>query len=160
MRLKILSIGKMKKGPEGELLERYVGRANKAGRQLGIQEIAVGEWTESRAGTAVQRKTEEAVQLLGNLRPGAVLIALDENGSDITSEAIARLIETSLADGVPEICLAIGGPDGHGGELLKRADMTWRFGRATWPHQLVRIMAAEQLYRAITILCGHPYHRE
>lgn len=160
MRLKILSIGKMKKGPERELLERYCDRAAKAGRQLGIQEVGIGEWAESRSANAELRKSEEAGQLLNGLRPGALLIALDENGSDIASQAIAGLIETSLSDGVPEVCLAIGGPDGHGSELLESADMTWRFGRATWPHQLVRIMAAEQLYRAITILCGHPYHRE
>ena len=160
MRLKILSIGKMKKGPERELLERYCDRATKAGRQLGIQEVGIGEWAESRSANAEQRKSEEAGQLLGGMRPGTLLIALDENGSDITSEAIASLIETSLAEGIPEVCIAVGGPDGHGSELLERADLTWRFGRMTWPHQLVRVMAAEQLYRAITILCSHPYHRE
>ena len=160
MRLKILSIGKMKKGPERELLERYCDRATKAGRQLGIQQVEVAEWAESRAGTASQRKSDEAAQLVNAVPSGAVLIALDETGKDTTSGAIANLIETSLADGVPEICIAIGGPDGHGRELLERASMTWRFGRMTWPHQLVRIMAAEQFYRAITILCGHPYHRE
>lgn len=150
----------MKNGPERELLERYCSRATKAGRQLGIQEVAVNEWAESRAGTATQRKSEEATLLLNCLQPGALLIALDETGKDTTSEAIAGLIETSLADGVPEICIAIGGPDGHGSKLLEQAGMVWRFGRVTWPHQMVRIMAAEQLYRATTILCGHPYHRQ
>ncbi|WP_428977271.1 23S rRNA (pseudouridine(1915)-N(3))-methyltransferase RlmH [Salaquimonas pukyongi] len=150
----------MKKGPESDLLERYVDRAAKTGRQLGIQEVDASEWAESRAAGAGQRKADEASRVLSSVRPGALLIALDENGKDIDSEGIASLIQRSLADGVPEICLAIGGPDGHGRALLEKADMIWRFGRVTWPHQLVRVLAAEQLYRATTILCGHPYHRE
>ena len=93
-------------------------------------------------------------------RGDAQLVAFDENGEDVSSSEFAAILRGALDSGMPELAFAIGGPDGHGQDLLERADRTLRLGRLTWPHQLVRVMAAEQIYRAITILSGHPYRRE
>ncbi len=149
----------MKQGPERELLERYAGRAEKAGRQLGLSGPDITEWNESRASTAKLRCDDEASQMLASLRSGAMVIALDENGTDLTSPQLAATIGKAMDAGTPEIGFAIGGPDGHGEALLARADLRLRMGRMTWPHQIARVMVSEQLYRAITILSGHPYHR-
>lgn len=149
----------MKNGPESELLERYLDRLEKAGRQLGMSGMSVTVFNESRMAQPDRRKSEEASMMLGALKPGGLLIALDEHGSDIGSPEFSAHLKSGLENGCPEMAFAIGGPDGHGPELLQRANQTLRLGRMTWPHQLARVMLAEQLYRAITILSGHPYHR-
>lgn len=159
MRLKILAIGKMKKGPESDLLERYVQRSVKAGRQLGLDGPHVREWSESRLAGTDDRKGEEAAQMLAGVKPGAVLVALDEHGRDMNSPDLAAFVQDHLDSAVPEMIFALGGPDGHGRALLDAASLTLRLGSLTWPHQLARVMLAEQLYRSITILSGHPYHR-
>lgn len=159
MRLSILTIGKLKKGSERELFDRYVERAKKSGGQIGLSAVDDLEWAESRAQAVRQRKQEEAELMLSALKPGSVLVALDENGKDHTSVQLAELLRESMETGVPQLAFAIGGPDGHGDALLNRANLVLRMGRMTWPHQLARVMLAEQLYRAITILTGHPYHR-
>lgn len=159
LRLKILSIGKMKKGPETELLARYVERSEKAGRQLGFSGPDVQEWSESRADIVAQRKSDEAGNLLSGLKSGGFLIAMDENGKDFSSADLSQTLLNSLEGSVPEFAFAIGGPDGHGQELLDKANIILRMGKMTWPHQLARVMIAEQIYRSITILSGHPYHR-
>lgn len=149
----------MKKGPERELLERYVERARKSGGQIGLSGPETLEWNESRAHNPLQRKQEEAGLMLEALKPAAVLVALDENGRDHASPQFAEFLRAAMEKGAPQLAFAIGGPDGHGEMLLERADLTLRMGRMTWPHQLARVMLAEQVYRAITILNGHPYHR-
>ncbi len=149
----------MKKGPETELLARYVERSTKAGRQLGFSGPEIVEWTESRADNTQQRKSEEAQLMLSGLKPGGMLIALDENGKDLSSVDLSQTLLKSLEGSVPELAFAIGGPDGHGSGLLDKASLTLRMGKMTWPHQLARVMLAEQIYRSITILSGHPYHR-
>lgn len=150
----------MKSGPESELLDHYLARARAAGRGLGISEVAMREFAESRAPDTDRRRDEEAAQLIGATARDGIVIALDERGRDHDSAAFSRLIGDRLGDGTPEIAFLIGGPDGHGEEVRQKAAATISFGRATWPHRLVRIMLAEQVYRAITILAGHPYHRE
>ena len=160
MRLVIGAVGRMKAGPETVLLERYCDRARKAGKAVGIAELAVREIAESRAQKAAQRRDEEAAGLVASLAPDALIVCLDEHGRDQPSEKLARMIEQRLGDATPEIAFLIGGPDGHGKAVRERAAMTLAFGAATWPHQLVRVMLAEQLYRAVTILSGHPYHRD
>jgi len=149
----------MKAGPETDLLQRYLERARATGRALGVSEIVSSELPESRAPQVARRCDEEAAAMLSAVHGSAFVIALDENGRDETSEGLAKLIATRLADATPEIAFAIGGPDGHGPAVRRRAALSLAFGRATWPHQLVRVMLAEQLYRAMTILAGHPYHR-
>ena len=155
----IHAVGRMKAGPERELYKRYAGRVENAGRNIGINGLALRELAESRLPDARARREQEAVSLLAGFRPGAVMIALDENGKDISSNGLAQLVRTELDRGTPEVAFIIGGPDGHDPIALEKATMSMRFGSLTWPHQLVRIMLAEQLYRAVTILSGHPYHR-
>jgi 23S rRNA (pseudouridine1915-N3)-methyltransferase len=159
LRLEIHSIGKMKKGPEQDLLDRYVSRSEKAGRQLGFSGPYLRDVSESRSSSVVMRKKEEASMLISMIKPGGYMIALDEHGIDINSTDLAALLQKNLHASAPAIHFAIGGPDGHGDEILQNAHMKIRLGKMTWPHQLVRVMIAEQIYRSITLLSGHPYHR-
>jgi 23S rRNA (pseudouridine1915-N3)-methyltransferase len=160
MRLSIHAVGRMKQGPERELVARYLERAVGTGKPLGLTGFEVAELTESRAGTAAGRKTEEARALRAALPAGAVVVALDEHGKSISSEALAGLIARWRDDGKPAAAFVIGGADGLEPGFAAGAALTLSFSPLTWPHQLVRIMLAEQLYRAATILAGHPYHRE
>jgi 23S rRNA (pseudouridine1915-N3)-methyltransferase len=159
MRIAIAAVGRMKQGPERELVSRYLDRARGSGKPLALTGFDVLEFTESRAGSSDARKDEEARLLLGSV-PDGVRVVLDEHGKSITSQALASQIGRWRDDGRPAVSFIIGGADGHGRELLASADLTLSFSPLTWPHQLVRIMLAEQLYRATTILSGHPYHRE
>ncbi len=159
MQITIAAIGRMKAGPERELADRYIDRVNKAGRRLGLA-LAVREIPESRAGSAATRKLQEAAALIAALPAGAVLVALDETGKALDSRRFAGEIAKWRDDGVADVVFAIGGADGFGAEVLKTAALRLAFGAMTWPHQLVRLMLAEQLYRTVTILSGHPYHRD
>lgn len=149
----------MKAGPERELADRYFERFARAAPALGLEWVGVAEVAESRAREADARKREEAGFLRGALRPGGALILLDERGRDIASADFARRLGVLRDEGRRDLMLGIGGPDGHDPSLRQGADLVIAFGAATWPHQLVRVMLAEQLYRAATILSGHPYHR-
>jgi 23S rRNA (pseudouridine1915-N3)-methyltransferase len=149
----------MKSGPESELLDRYMERLRAAGRGLGISAAEIRELPESRKPDAGQRRQAEAAEIMAIAGAGAHCVALDETGKSFSSTEIAGLLRNGLDNGQPAIHLLIGGPDGHGEEVLKKAAVRLSFGRASWPHQLVRVMLAEQLYRAVTILSGHPYHR-
>jgi 23S rRNA (pseudouridine1915-N3)-methyltransferase len=159
LRIVIAAIGRLKQGPERELVSRYLERARAAGKPLALTGFEVIEFAESRAGSADARKDEEARQLLSAL-PDGVRVVLDEHGKSISSRAFAAQLGRWRDDGRPAASFVIGGADGHGRELEGSADLTLSFSPLTWPHQLVRIMLAEQLYRATTILSGHPYHRE
>jgi 23S rRNA (pseudouridine1915-N3)-methyltransferase len=156
MLITIAAVGKLKAGPERELYDRYVERAAAAGRSLGLT-FATREFSESRAATPVARKDQEAESLLA---VGGIAIALDERGKTMDSRTFADRLARWRDDGAAGLTLAIGGPDGHGPALLQKSALRLAFGPMTWPHQLARIMLAEQLYRAVTILSGHPYHRE
>ncbi len=160
MKIGIFAVGRMKSGPDNELAGRYLDRFAKAGRNLGLEYSGVTEIAESRAVDAPTRKSEEARQLLERMPADAIIIALDETGSELSSRTFARKLAAWRDNGTRETVLVIGGPDGHSPEMRNRATLSIRFGSMTWPHQLVRIMAAEQLYRAATILSGHPYHRQ
>lgn len=159
MRVSVFAVGRMKAGPERELVERYFDRFSKAGPSLGLDFAGVSEVAESRAQTAELRKVEEAQRLDEALDNGAALILLDERGKGLTSEAFAERIGRMRDDGRRHMVIAIGGPDGHDASLRARADLVLSLGPMTWPHQIARILIAEQLYRAATILAGHPYHR-
>ena len=150
----------MKQGPERELVARYLDRAIASGKTLGLTGFSVTELTESRAGSTASRKTEEARALTAALPAAAIVVALDERGKTMASEDFARRIGRWRDDGKSAVTFVIGGADGLEPGLVSSADMTLGFSAMTWPHQLVRIMLAEQLYRATTILSGHPYHRE
>ncbi len=159
MRITIAAIGRMKQGPERELVSRYLDRARATGKPLALTGFDVLEFSESRAGSAEARKDEEARTLIAAL-PEGVRVVLDEHGKSISSQAFATQLGRWRDDGRPAVSFVIGGADGHGRELLQSAALTLSFSPLTWPHQLVRIMLTEQLYRTTTILSGHPYHRE
>ena len=158
MRITIAAVGRMKAGPERDLLDRYLDRAGKQGRALGVARVDVREIGESRAARAEDRKAEEAAGLLAAVGETTRLIVLDETGRTLGSAAFAADLEATLAS-ARDLAILIGGADGHGAAVLARADLVLAFGAMTWPHQIVRILAAEQVYRATTILAGHPYHR-
>ncbi|MCB1429885.1 MAG: 23S rRNA (pseudouridine(1915)-N(3))-methyltransferase RlmH [Nitratireductor sp.] len=160
MRLVICAVGRMKAGPESELLARYVDRAAKTGRQLGVSGIDIREFAESRERNMEARCIAESGALLKSLSASARIIAMDETGRDETSLGLAGIVQDALDNGTGELAFMIGGPDGHGAELLSRANAVLRMGKMTWPHQLARVMLAEQIYRALSIRTGHPYHRE
>ncbi|MEM8701522.1 MAG: 23S rRNA (pseudouridine(1915)-N(3))-methyltransferase RlmH [Pseudomonadota bacterium] len=159
MRFTLSCVGKMKAGAEKDLLERYLDRARKTGRGLGITDVRVVELPESRAQRPDDRKSEEAGALLGSVSGAARIVALDENGRNLTSADFSQRLENWKDQGVFDVVFAIGGADGHGSELLARADLKLALGAMTWPHQIARILLAEQIYRALTIQSGHPYHR-
>ncbi len=159
MRLLIAAVGRLKAGPERELLARYVERTNAAGKALSLAPLEVAELAESQAQTAAKRKADEAKALLAALPEKAKIIALDERGKSISSEDFAKKLARLRDDGAANTAFLIGGADGLDESLRKKADLTVAYGTATFPHQIVRILLAEQIYRAVTILSGHPYHR-
>ena len=158
MRLRILAVGRLKDGPERALVQRYVERAVPLARRFGLSGPEIVEVPESRARRPDERRAEEA-RALGPHVTDAALIVLDERGASLPSEAFARLIEAKRAASLPVLALAIGGADGLDETLRARADAAIAYGAATFPHGLVRVLLAEQIYRALTILDGHPYHR-
>lgn len=159
MRIAIIAIGRMKSGPERELVARYLDRAIATGRQLGLTGFDIIELPESRASSANARKSDEAKAITAAIPKGAALIALDEHGKSLTSSKLTQNISRWRDDGKPVLAFVIGGADGLAPNLLASADLKVAFSEFTWPHQLVRIMLTEQLYRTTTILSGHPYHR-
>ena len=158
MRIAIHAVGRMKAGPERDLAARYIDRFSKAGPAVGLEWGGVAEIAESRAQSADQRKAEEG-RALRQAADGAALILLDETGRSLSSQDFAKKLADLRDGGQRNAVLAVGGADGHDPDLKRQAALVLSFGAATWPHQMVRIMLAEQLYRAATILSGHPYHR-
>lgn len=159
MDIALLVVGRLKAGPERDLCSRYLERARKSGARLGFRGFSVREVAESRASRSEDRISEEADALTRLIVPGGRVVCLDAAGELTTSEAFARALGRDAEAALPATTFIIGGPDGLGARVLALADQRLSFGRATWPHQLVRAMLAEQLYRAMTILSGHPYHR-
>ena len=159
MRILIAAIGKLKDDAEREIVARYVKRCEAQGRALGLGPIEIVELSESRAATADARKADEAQRLLKVASAATYKIALDVEGKSITSEAFAVLIGKQANAGTKTCAFLIGGPDGHGLELLQAANLKLSLGAITLPHGLARVVFAEQLYRAAAILSGHPYHR-
>lgn len=159
MRLLIVAVGRLKAGPERELCARYIDRTAKGARALGLSGPDIVEINESAARRPDDRMAEEGSALLAALPDGAGVIALDPRGTHISSEDTAADIAHRRDRGLRALALVIGGADGLSPEVRARAERLIAYGRATFPHQLVRVMLAEQLYRATTILAGHPYHK-
>lgn len=159
MRLLLVGVGRLKAGPERELFERYFKRLADLGRTSGFSGIELREIDEGRAKRAEDRQAEEARLIIAALPKGARLALLDERGAALSSAQWAAEIGKARDNAVPSYALAIGGPDGFDPVLRGQAQSVLSFGAMTWPHQLVRVMAAEQLYRSLSILAGHPYHR-
>ncbi len=159
MRVLLAAIGRLKAGPDRELFERYWDRLAAGGRKLGISSFRLVELPESRAASVADRKADEAQRLLKAVGETAEVIALDENGRPHTSASFAAHFGKMRDGGTADLAFLIGGPDGHGPEVIAHARLVLNLGTLTLPHGLARIVLAEQLYRATTILSGHPYHR-
>jgi 23S rRNA (pseudouridine1915-N3)-methyltransferase len=159
MRILVAAIGRLKRGPETELSERYRKRAADTGRQLGLRAVEIVEIRESRAADAGKRMLEESIALANVIPQGAAVALLDAGGDNLDSASLASQLAKWRGQDRPAAVFLIGGPDGLAASLRDKAELRLSFGAATWPHQLVRVMLLEQLYRAATILAGHPYHR-
>lgn len=152
MRIRILCIGRMKDGPERALVDDYLARAQKAGKALGYRAVEEAELNSS-------TKEDEGKRLL--TRHGAgVLVRLDERGESWTSLELAKQLAKWRDAGEDAVSFVIGGADGTSADVAKAARHSMSFGVQTWPHRLVRVMIAEQVYRALSIEAGSPYHRE
>jgi 23S rRNA (pseudouridine1915-N3)-methyltransferase len=159
VRIVLICVGRLKAGPERELFARYFDRLKELARIVGVAGVDLREIGESRARRPDERREEEAAAIIAAASSGAVLVALDERGESLTSEEWAADIGRVRDAAQPAYAVVIGGPDGLSASLRAKAARLVSFGRTTWPHQLVRVMAGEQLYRAVSILAGHPYHR-
>jgi 23S rRNA (pseudouridine1915-N3)-methyltransferase len=159
MRISVAAIGRLTQGPETELAERYRKRAAQVGRSLGLRDVEIVEIRESRAEDASKRMIEESIALATIIPQGAAVVLLDPRGDNLDSAGLANQLAKWRGAAKPAAVFVIGGPDGLAASLADKADVKLAFGAATWPHQLVRVMLMEQLYRAATILTGHPYHR-
>lgn len=151
----IVSVGRAKSGPESDLVDDYMARAGKTGRALGLGPVTLTEIDERKA----QGKPAQAAALLRAAPDGALRIALDERGDTVTSPQFARWLAQARDAGRRDAVLMIGGADGLDPDLVAQSDKVLSFGRMVWPHMLVRVMVAEQVYRATQILAGTPYHR-
>jgi 23S rRNA (pseudouridine1915-N3)-methyltransferase len=158
MRLGLLCVGRLKAGPERELYARYAERIG-AFRTLGLDGLDLKEIEESRARNTEERMSQEGAALLSALPAGAGLALFDERGNATGSIDFAKFIERERDRGVKALWFAIGGAEGLDSRLRDRTRAIFSFGAMTLPHQIVRVLAAEQLYRALTIISGHPYHR-
>ena len=154
MRIAVLAIGKLGRSPEAELVKLYAERATAAGRSLSLGPVEVVEVEARKPG-----KAAEALSLRPHLE-GAHVIACDEHGQARASRAFAAEIAALRDQGVRKLAFLVGGADGLDPELLAQANGKLAFGPQTWPHALARAMLAEQLYRAVSILAGSPYHRD
>ena len=159
MRVVIAAVGRMRRGAEADLVTRYLDRAKKTGRAVGLTGFEVAEIDEARAATAKERRRREAEKVQALLPENSVIVALDETGEALDSMAFSALIGRRRDDGCQVCAFVVGGPDGHAPDLRSRADLVLSLGAMTLPHQLARVVLAEQLYRVATILSGHPYHR-
>ncbi len=155
MRLHICAVGRMKSGPERTLTDDYVTRFDRTGRPLGLGPLNLIE-VEDRKGGGM---AAEAALLDKALPPSARIITLDERGKMLSSPEFAQMIARYRDDAQGEMAFVIGGADGIDPALRARAETSISFGQMVWPHMLVRVMLAEQLYRAASILAGSPYHR-
>jgi 23S rRNA (pseudouridine1915-N3)-methyltransferase len=153
MRIVIAAVGRLRQGPNRALLDLYLKRMTTLSVEL--REV------QTRGAVPPHKlKAAEAGLLLQALPESGPVIAMDERGDDISSQAFASLLADWRDRGEPTCGFAIGGADGLDETIRDRATRTLRFGRATWPHMLARVMVVEQLYRAQQILAGHPYHRD
>jgi len=159
MHLIVIVVGRMKQGPERELAERYRKRFDEIGRKLGFRGLDIREISESRAREAPARIAEEAAAIAALIPENSVLVTLDERGDNIDSVGLACHLGRYRDQSVANTVFVVGGADGLSPDLRRKQKVALAFGTATWPHQLVRVMLLEQLYRAATILAGHPYHR-
>jgi 23S rRNA (pseudouridine1915-N3)-methyltransferase len=152
LRIRILCVGRLKDGPERELVDDYLARAQRSGKALGFRAVEEIEIPAS-------AKVDEGARLLAKHGQG-VLIRLDERGEAWTSPDLSKRLARWRDAGEDACSFVIGGADGTSAAIADAARHTISFGAQTWPHRLVRVMIAEQVYRALSIEAGSPYHRE
>jgi 23S rRNA (pseudouridine1915-N3)-methyltransferase len=159
MRITVVAVGRAREAPEQILCDLHWKRAIPLGRKLGFSQLDFLTVDTSRSSDTAARMEEEAKRLSVRVPSAAHRIALDEAGRLFSSEALAKHLAVLRDRGGRDLAFLIGGPDGLAASLREGADERLAFGPQTWPHLLVRAMLAEQIYRAFTILSGHPYHR-
>lgn len=150
----ILAIGQVRRGPERELIDDYVDRYRKTGRSLGLRDLVEAELP------SAPTPEEEAAALLARCPPGAVICAMDERGKARTSRDFSSWLAHLRDAGMRDLCFLIGGASGHGAAVREAAREVLALGPQTWPHKLARVMLAEQLYRAASLMAGSPYHKD
>lgn len=159
MRIDICAVGRWRAGPEKTLTDDYLTRAGAAGRGIGLTSFKLTEVEEKRSLTGDALKAAEAALLKTVIARGARIVMLDERGTLEGSIAFAKRIATWRDAGTQDLAFVIGGADGLDAAFRKEADHLMAFGPMTWPHMLVRVLLSEQIYRAVSIITGHPYHR-
>jgi 23S rRNA (pseudouridine1915-N3)-methyltransferase len=159
VRIALAAIGKLKAGPEKLLAEDYAARIPTLGKKAGITGLTIKDWSESQRPDVAQRMAEEEALLWSAVPQGGYVIALDERGKAPTSQAFAEKLRLLADRGQNNIIFMLGGPDGHSQATREKANELLALGPMTWPHRLARIMLLEQIYRSVTILVNHPYHR-
>ena len=155
MRVHICAVGRLRAGPERDLLDDYLTRFDRTGRALGLGPATMHEVDDRKGGGMAA----EATLLQRAIPGGSVVVALDERGALMSSPKFAQKLAIWRDEGHREVAFVIGGADGIAPDLRNRADCLLSFGQMVWPHMLARVMLSEQLYRAATILSGSPYHR-
>ncbi|MEL6172803.1 MAG: 23S rRNA (pseudouridine(1915)-N(3))-methyltransferase RlmH [Pseudomonadota bacterium] len=155
MRVHVCAVGRMRAGPELSLVEDYLARFDRTGRALGLGAAKVLE-VEDRKGGGQKAETELLVKAIPK---GSLILALDERGKTLSSPEFAGKLANWRDDGRRDLAILIGGADGIAPDLRAQTDFSISFGKMVWPHMLARVMLAEQLYRATSILAGTPYHR-
>ena len=159
MRIQIVAIGRLKDGSERELYARYADRIGVAGRAVGFNSLELVELPEGRGATPAVRMADEATRLVARCREADIRIVLDERGKGLTSAAFSERLRGIKDRSTGTLAFVIGGPDGHGPGAREAASFMLSLSPMTLPHGFARIMLVEQIYRATTILSGHPYHR-
>ena len=157
MKIKIIAVGKVRAEYARIGCTDFVERAR---RYLAVEVVEVRDARRTKRGDPAAYKADEAARLLDAIPRGATVVALDERGRQWSSRGFAGYVETLRDRAVPCLALIIGGPDGLDPAVRKRADRTWALGEMTMSHELARLVLAEQIYRAGTILAGLPYHRD
>ncbi len=155
MRVHICAVGRMRAGPERDLLDDYLTRFERSGRGMGFGPVTVHEVEDKKGGGMAA----EAILLERAIPKGAVICALDERGRVMNSPDFAAKLGGWRDQGASDLAFVIGGADGIAKPLCARTDFKLSFGAMVWPHMLARVMLSEQIYRAVTILAGGPYHR-
>lgn len=158
MKLKVISIGQLKNNPILEIQRDYESRILSLSKSVGIKNLEIKELPISKKSSIKERQKEEAKIISQHIKQDNLNVFLDGKGENINSVDISQIISKSSFDG-KDLVFFIGGPDGFDEKIIKVANKIISFGRVTWPHKLIRIMLLEQLYRGITIINNHPYHR-
>ena len=159
MRILIAAVGRLKDPEERAIVARYAKRFDQTGKSLGLGPLSFIELPEGKADNSPARKADEARRLIAAADKSALTVVLDGGGKLLSSDTFAKLLQQNAGAGAKACSFLIGGPDGHGETVLKGGTLTLSLGPMTLPHGLARVVLTEQLYRAATILAGHPYHR-